>query len=194
MSTKHVSVPISKLRTDSPELGIFEAYASVFGNVDSYNERVMPGAFERSLQHWRASGKRIPILWSHQLDNLDAHIGEVIEAREDGHGLWVRGQIDLEEPYGQKIYRKMRRRLINEFSFAFSVDDANVSDDGYKELHAVDLWEISVVYKGANPRTELLDIKAHATPRLDAARLSLESVQLQPRPRLWEAIETLSKL
>ena len=41
---------------DDGQAGEFTALVSVFGNVDSYGDVVQPGAFERTLKEWSASG------------------------------------------------------------------------------------------------------------------------------------------
>jgi HK97 family phage prohead protease len=185
--------PLSNVKTGPSGKGIFEAYASVFGNIDSHRERVVPGAFQKSLAAWKAAGKRIPLLWSHKFDDLDAHLGEIVEAREDDHGLWVKGQLDLEEPMAARIYKKMRRRLLTEFSFAFGVKDARRAEDGYRELLELDVYEISIVFKGANEQTELLTVKSEAstTPRLDQARAALRQGWPTKPKRLYEVLQSL---
>jgi HK97 family phage prohead protease len=70
--------------------GIVEGYASVFDVVDSYNDVIAPGAFNRTLKSWAASGRRIPVLWQHEMDNP---IGVTLEATEDDKVLAVKAQL-----------------------------------------------------------------------------------------------------
>ena len=58
--------------------GEFEAVVSVFGNVDLQGDRSMPGMFSKSLDRWRERGDPIPVIWSHDWGNPDAHIGYVM--------------------------------------------------------------------------------------------------------------------
>lgn len=55
--------------------GRFEALVAVFDNVDGQGDRVLDGAFQKSLQEWRLSGAPIPVIWQHQWQNPNAHIG-----------------------------------------------------------------------------------------------------------------------
>lgn len=73
--------------------GTFSALVSVFGNVDHGGDRVMPGAFTKSLARWEASGDPIPVIWNHAWDNPAAHIGKVnpSDAVETAEGLVVMG-------------------------------------------------------------------------------------------------------
>jgi HK97 family phage prohead protease len=185
--------PLTNVKTGPSGKGIFEAYASVFGNVDSHRERVMPGAFKRSLAEWKAAGKSIPLLWSHKFDDLDAHLGSILEAYEDDRGLFVRGQLDLDIPAAKRVYAKMRRRLLEHFSFAFEVRDSRPAKDGYRELLELRILEVSVVFLGANPEAELLAVKA-ATPRLDEARATLKSGWPSKPKRLYEVLSSLDKV
>jgi hypothetical protein len=55
--------------------GEFEALVAVFGNVDKGGDRIMPGAFTKTLAAWRASEDPVPVIWSHDWNTPDAHIG-----------------------------------------------------------------------------------------------------------------------
>jgi Caudovirus prohead serine protease len=70
----HKSYPVASFKPldDDEAGGTFEAIVSVFGNVDLVGDRVVKGAFKSSLKRWRESDDPIPVIWSHQWDNLDA--------------------------------------------------------------------------------------------------------------------------
>lgn len=158
------SLPTAVKNVD--EAGVFTAYVSIWDNVDSYGDVMRKGAFARTLEDWAVKGAPIPVLWSHRTDDPDMNIGHVLEAVEDHRGLKVRAQIDLESPKGQTVYRLMKGGRVREFSFAYSVTDgsAKSDDDGnsYYEIRSVDLFEVGPTPVGANPATELLDLKARA--------------------------------
>src|SRR4051794_34202657 len=98
MLTKSCPVEVKADVSQEAEDGTFEAIVSVFGNVDSYGDRVMPGAFTDSLAEWEAKGAPIPVLWSHLSQDPDYHIGWVEKAEERPEGLWVRARLDLDGP------------------------------------------------------------------------------------------------
>src|SRR5438034_1404496 len=50
------------------DAGEIEGYGSIFGNVDSYGEMVMPGAFSASLVDARRKGRSVKMLWQHNPD------------------------------------------------------------------------------------------------------------------------------
>lgn len=142
------------------EDGTFEALVSIFGNVDAVGDRVVKGAFTKSLQEWKDSGDPIPVIFSHQWDNLDAHVGEVLEAEETDQGLRVKARLDIEDDYARKLWNKLKRRRIKEFSFAYDTEDEAKAEDGANELRELKLIEVGPTLKGVNPDTQLLAVKS----------------------------------
>lgn len=139
--------------------GTFEALVSVFGNVDLAGDRVVKGAFADTLKAWEAKSAKIPVIFSHQWDNIDAHIGQVDEAKETDQGLQVKAQLDMEDPFAAKVFKLMQRGTLKEFSFAYDVVDQKLQN-GANELLKLDLIEVGPTLKGMNPDTELLAVKA----------------------------------
>lgn len=174
--TKRRSAPVSFKALTDEGTGVFEAIVSVFGNVDYGNDRILPGAFTASLERWKSSGDPIPIIFSHQWDDLDAHVGEVIDAEEwlpgdsrlpaelrANGGLYVKGRLDMEEDFAARLWKKLNKRTIKEFSFAYDVmpdGQARDKSDGANNLTELDLIEVGPTLKGMNPATELLDVKS----------------------------------
>lgn len=157
--------------------GVFEAIVSVFGNVDLAGDRVLVGAFASSLSRWKASGDPIPVVFSHQWDDLEAHVGEVLEAEElpPGHekligtgleangGLWVKARLDVEDPeevFARRLWKRLEKRRIREFSFAYDVIVERRSTDGANDLVELDVIEVGPTLKGMNPATALLLAKS----------------------------------
>ena len=151
--------------------GVYEAIVSVFGNVDHHGDRIHYGAFSASLDRWKAAGDPIPVIFAHQWDNLDAHVGEVLEAEEippgddprlsavglqDNGGLWVKFALDVDEDFAGRLAKRLDRRSIREFSFAYDILDESRDPDGANGLHEVDVIEVGPALKGANSLTRLL--------------------------------------
>jgi HK97 family phage prohead protease len=157
-------------------VGIIEAFASIFGNVDSYGDRMMPGSFKRTLAEWADKGDPIPVIFSHQWDNPMAYLGEVVAAEErtigPKQGLWYRGEIDLSRPAVAHTFALLKRRLVTQQSFAFRAQRVQyVEEDGeawpIREVYDVDLYELGPTLLGANNETEL--IQAASARRRQAA-------------------------
>ena len=139
--------------------GTFEAIVSVFGNVDLIGDRVVKGAFAKSLGEWKASGDPIPVIWSHMWSDPNAHIGKTLEAEEREEGLWVKGQLDMDDPFAAKVFKLMQQRRVKEFSFAYDVEDEAKAEDGANDLKELRIIEVGPTLKGMNPATQLLAAK-----------------------------------
>jgi HK97 family phage prohead protease len=162
--------------------GTFEAIVSVFGNVDYAGDRILAGAFAGSLERWKSSGDPIPVVFSHQWDDLDAHVGVVLEAKEllpgdpllvgtglEGNGgLWIKARLDVDEDFARRLWKRLERRSIREFSFAYDVIDERRSSDGANDLVELDVIEVGPTLKGMNPATVLVTAKSLAARILAA--------------------------
>lgn len=180
---KRKSAPLHNFKAlIGEEPGTFEAVVSVFGNVDLGGDRVLFGAFSKSLERWRESGDPIPVVWSHQWDDLDAHVGVVLEAKElppgdpalagtpiaANGGLWIKARLDTDEDFAARLWKRLERRSIREFSFAYDVIDERRAGDGANDLVELDVIEVGPTLKGMNPATELLLAKSLAAAVLAA--------------------------
>lgn len=161
MTVKSVIAEVKAL--GDGEKAEFEAYASVFGNRDSYGDVVQKGAFAASLKAWSEKGAPIPLLWGHNMADPDFNIGMVTSAEEDEHGLKVVCELDTDSPKGAQVHRLLKQGRVREMSFAFAATSSEYGElDGksVRFLKEVDLFEVSVVPLGANPETEVLAVKS----------------------------------
>lgn len=141
--------------------GKVEALVSIFNNVDLVGDRVLPGAFEKSITRWKDAGDPIPVVFSHQWDNVMSHIGVVDGIEETERGLKATYTLDVaDNPVAAQVYRLMKRRTLKEHSFAYEIKKERRAKDGANELVELDIIEIGPTLRGANPETELLAVKA----------------------------------
>ena len=120
---RHKSFGLAKASTSGPT-GEFQALVSVFGNIDKAGDRILPGAFTKTLARWRRSGDPVPVIWSHEWKMPDAHIGvaDPHDVVETDRGLLVRGQLDIDDnDIARHVHKLMGRRSLKEFSFGYSV-------------------------------------------------------------------------
>lgn len=173
LELKHIERPFEVKAID--EDGTFAGYGSVFGIVDSYKEIVAPGAFADSLAAWKEAGRLPPVLWQHR-----EPIGPYLEMREDSHGLFVRGQLLVNDVARAKEARAlMKAKAVNGLSIGFMPREETFDRaTGITTLTKVDLWEVSVVTFPANPAAQISAVKS-AIERIaslaDAERLLRES-------------------
>jgi uncharacterized protein len=141
---------------DLSEDGTFEGYGSVFGNVDSYGEKVLPGAFVKSLATHKREGTSVLMLWNH-----DTHqpIGVWEDLAEDAKGLWGKGRLLLEIQRAKEVQTLMRNKAIGGLSIGYREVDVD-DDKGVRLLKELNLYEISPVTFPANRRARIEAVKS----------------------------------
>lgn len=149
--------------------GVVEALVATY-DVDSIGDRIVPGAFSKSLSDWAEREERIPFIWSHLHNDLDAYIGEVLEAKETDEGLWVKAQVDMDDDKARKAFRLIKGGRVRNYSFAYDVLDSGPDDDGagetaLKELH---LFEVGPTLIGMNQNTRTLVAKDNGVTTTNA--------------------------
>lgn len=193
MQTKTLLADI-KAAPNGSDLGQFTGYASVFNNVDSYGDKVIPGAFSKSLESYGDGGANIPCYWSHDMSDPMKCIGWTTAAVEDEHGLKVDVQLDLENPNGAQAYKLIKNGVVNQMSFAYEVEDAvSAKSDGegtFTELRQLKIFEVSLVQVGANQSTELLDVKHRL---LDGVKAGGEFTA-DDKSKLSKAVELITEV
>lgn len=145
--------------------GGFTGYAATFDREpDSYGDVIAKGAFTDTLAAWRESGKPIPLLYGHNMEDPDYNIGYA-DLAEDETGLLAEAHFDA-SPKAQRVRELVREGRLWKMSFAFDVlDEASVElENGVKanELRKLDLYEVSVVLVPANSHAEIIDAKSRA--------------------------------
>ena len=157
MDLKYIDRPFEVKSVE--DTGIFTGYGSVFGNVDSYQEIVAPGAFAESLAAWKDAGKLPPVLWQHRSGEP---VGPYLELREDTHGLWAKGHLLVDDVVRAKEARAlMKAKAVNGLSIGFVTrEDSYDKVTGIRTLKKIDLWEISIVTFPANPAAQISNVKS----------------------------------
>lgn len=134
---------------------IIHGYASVFNVIDQHNDIVLPGAFTESVERFH-SGKIIPILWQHMEDKP---IGVVEKIEEDEYGLYISARILNSVKYGREALELIKGKIICGFSIGYSVINNRIDyETDTRNIHKIDLWEISVVTFPANEETLITSI------------------------------------
>ena len=184
---QHLTIKAASTATDQ---GRFSAIAAAW-SVDRVGDQILPGAFSATIQRWRSSGKRIPLHWSHGGDAKDI-IGWIDPAsmREADEGLYVKGQLDLEDSeVAREAWRSMRNNAVS-LSFGYLATKERKRKEGVRELVEIDLFEVSIVAHPANPDTRVLEMKAAEQRESDEAYWAGRSEELfrelkEGEERLW---------
>ncbi|RYG99894.1 MAG: hypothetical protein EON58_02200 [Alphaproteobacteria bacterium] len=155
---------------DGASEGTVEAIVNTFEVIDSYNERVKPGAFVESL------AEKLPkFVWGH---DWQRPIGKVLEAREalPGDpilnnpdlpeavrrfgGLYIKAEFRLTTTSGRDAHEHIKAGDFDEYSIGYEVEADRVGEDGVRDLIKIRLYECSPVMVGANPATVTLAVKS----------------------------------
>ena len=141
--------------------GAFAGYGSIFGNADAYRDVVMPGAFAKSLASWKERGALPPVLWQHRSDQP---IGPFTKMAEDGQGLYVEGQLLIQDvKKAREAQALLKSGAIRGMSIGYDVPEDGMEYDGKTnvwKLTEIDLWECSIVTFPANVEASVTQIKS----------------------------------
>lgn len=160
------AAPIAILTKEvNGDTGSFTGYASTWGNVDAYGERVMPGAFTESLVAHKQRGSSVKMFWQH---DPSQPIGRWTDIAEDKKGLYVAGQLNLKVQRAVETHALLMGGDIDGISIGYRIVQAE-DNDGVFELQKVDLVECSIVSMPANTRATVDEIKSsQRLERMDA--------------------------
>jgi len=141
------SQPVLDIKEISEEGTVF-GYASIFGVVDQGGDRVVPGAYRKSLETKRP----VRMLWQHDTKEV---IGGWSVLKEDEMGLWVEGNFNMDVQRGREAHSLMKNSQIEGLSIGYRIPEggAKRADDGAFELLELDLREISVVTMPMNEQS-----------------------------------------
>lgn len=132
--------------------GAFHGLAAAFNNVDLGGDRIIPGAFRRTLQE---KGASLPILWAHD-QSRPIGVGKVAETAE---GLAIDAQLVTTSTDGKDAYELLRAGAMKGLSIGFRTVKDRVLNE-VRELLDVDLFECSLCAIPMNPLATVTAVKA----------------------------------
>ena len=139
------------------EDGLFSGYASVFEEIDSYRDIVKRGAFEKTLAESESKGRAVPILWQH---DAAKPIGVYTELKEDEHGLYVEGQLNMDVQQAREALSLLRQKALSGISIGYnSVRSDTDVKSGVRRLYELKLYEASLVTFPACDGARVTDVK-----------------------------------
>lgn len=142
--------------------GTFSGYLACFNNEDLGGDIIEQGAFAKTLQEARErkatrnSNYLFPILYQHD-DKQPC--GGFIEAHEDNHGLYVKGQLDLDTTLGRETYSGLKKGYLSGMSIGYSTTKQKWQGD-VRHLQELALFEGSIVTFPMNPEAQVSSVKA----------------------------------
>ncbi|MCO6506240.1 hypothetical protein BHC46_07275 [Snodgrassella alvi] len=156
MQTKRLDMPleIKSVKED----GFFSGYGSINGNIDSYGDVVVPGAFAKSLAEWEARNRMPPVLFNH---DWNAPIGCYTKLVEDERGLYVEGKLLIDQiGKARETHALLQAKAIDGLSIGYRIIRQEYDREAdTNRLIEVKLYEISVVIFPANPEARVDYVK-----------------------------------
>ncbi len=141
------------------DAGHIEGLAAAFGNVDRGGDKIIPGAFAKSLTE--RAGRPVTMLLHH-----DPHrpAGVWTELRETPEGLYGKGRFTLASRDGAEGHALAKDGALSGLSIGYEVGRKAHNAD-VRELHEVKLHEVSLVAFPMNERTQVRHVKMIAGVR-----------------------------
>lgn len=141
------------------EAGTVEAVFSVFNEVDSDGDVVLPNSIRSGY-----GNKGVAMVWGHDWKNI---IGKGKIVQDDDKAVF-KGSFNLNTNAGREAYETVKAMAdLQQWSFGFEVLDSEVGmfqKDGGEEkevryLKDLKVWEVSPVMVGANQNTSTVMLK-----------------------------------
>ncbi len=156
MKMTHKSISL-ELKLDEGSRRI-SGYGSTFGNVDSYNDIVVAGAFAKSI-----AKRKVKMMFEHR-DLLG--LWDVV--REDAKGLYLEGNIP-ETTLGNDVYKLAKAGALDSMSIGYRVVESEY-DKNIRILKEIELYEVSLVTFPANDQATITNVKSAPQTERDFER------------------------
>lgn len=166
MMVKYKASQAYAIRSADTSAGTLELIASVYGNVDRHNERVVYGFYDKSIELHKNGTRTIKGVYMHDVTRPIAKTLELVSIQpkdaqlpqriKDNGGLFVRAEFNLDTQIGSESYSNLVKGIIDQYSVGISIEKEVKSSDGVIDFVTGWLWEWSPVLFGANDMTQTL--------------------------------------
>jgi HK97 family phage prohead protease len=173
---------VKEITQDGIKYGCVKGLFSTYGNVDEVGDKVMPGAFSRSITKYKELDQQIPLLYMHR--ELIGGI-PVLDVEDSAEGLKGTAWINLEVQRGREAYAFAKQKVIKSFSIGYSTVKSERDANGVRELREVELFEISMVPNPANLKAKITDVKAIKAKK---------SYPLAPESHAWDKDAAIARI
>lgn len=135
------------------EAGYIEGIAAGYGNVDFGNDRILPGAFSKSI----AAKQSAPMLLFH---DMKRPVGKWGKLTETDSGLHVEGKISTKTRDGGEAYELVKDGALSGLSIGYDPIVKRMAGK-VRELVELGLHEVSLVTIGMNPLATVTGVKSN---------------------------------
>lgn len=178
------------IKEDNPEYYEVEGFASVYGNIDSYRDIVMPGAFAKDLLE---NGSERPILWQH---NSAEPVGVGIFEERGEQGLFVKIKMPKADKFvSERVMPQIKAGAVKGLSIGyFVVIDEYDREQRVTRLKECKLRETSCVTFPANSLAQITAAKQFLGLDLEENSTALKMYPLADEKTEWNKEEAISSL
>ncbi|NHZ93538.1 HK97 family phage prohead protease [Massilia sp. CCM 8733] len=159
MEHKALAIANAQFKLESDD-ATFAGYASTFGNVDSYGDTIVKGAYADTL---KLNG--LPKMFFNH-DSNAVPIGKWVEAKEDDYGLLLRGEFTPGNALAQEVKAALKHGTVDSMSIGYALKKGDYEDTpaGRTIKRVARLAETSIVTFPADKfaRVDLSSVKAFA--------------------------------
>lgn len=190
---KHAPFIVSEFKiknideTSDPKYFIVEGYASVYGNIDSYRDIVVKGAFTADLLE---NGNERSILWQHRSDE-PIGLG-TFEDRDTG--LWVSIKMPKDDKFvSERVMPQIRVKSVKGLSIGyFIIKDEYDRNQNINKLLTLKLRETSCVTFPANELAQITAAKQFLG--IDTTSEKIKSHPFMDEKTEWNEEEAIKQL
>jgi uncharacterized protein len=129
---------------DTDPAGTVRAIVATFGNVDKMGDRIVRGAFAKTLAARRAAGCALPVVYSHDWGSANSILGyaDPFDLEEVAGGLYVKMQLNLDLPWAKAVYQLLQQGALQwSIGYVIPKGGQRKGADGANELLEIDLFE-----------------------------------------------------
>jgi HK97 family phage prohead protease len=120
----------------SQQEGHFEGLLASYNTVDLGGDKIMPGAFTKTIQE----RPTVPCLWQHDSKQPIGNLTLV----DKSDGLYVVGDLVMQVPKAQEAWSLIKANVVKGMSIGYDTVKDSI-DNGVRLLKEVRLWEGSIV-------------------------------------------------
>ena len=159
---RRLVVPFEVKTVHENEEGVFSGKASVFNELDSYQDIILPGAFKNTIKEKGAKGIKMLSQHGSFLGGPDNNpIGVWTDIHETDEALEVTGKLALGTQIGRETHELLKLEALDGLSIGFNTRKSETDEEtGIRELSEIDLWEVSVVNFPAMNNARISDVKS----------------------------------
>jgi len=191
MEHKSVSLTDCEIKFAQTE-GAFSGYGSIFGNLDSKNDIIMPGAYDDVLK----SGDPVAVYVNHGWLRGELPVGSWNGLKQDTKGLFGNAELVMQMPNAVNAYWAMKSKLVTGLSIGFMPDPQGTErkSDGTRLIHKIKvLKEISIVTDPANDATRITSVKFKDELEQCGTERDIEQLLRDAGLTKWESKAVISR-